>query len=402
MNQSLNKLKDENNEQYIFRVCQLKDQLGYTWNQIADILNRELGNNYSESAYRKQWQSFNKMLKANESILFDNGEYLREIQEQKDELYKIKKQVQDQRREYNKLLIADARADHLTEQLIEAANNLREIKPLRYSDCYHYKEGKDKNEAVLCISDIHYGMVTNNIWNVYNTDIAKQRLELLVQKTIRHLDTHEVETLHVLLLGDAAHAAPHVSCRVASEEDTCDQLMHVSELLAEVIYKLSQYVNCLKVYSTYGNHLRTVQNKNDSIHSDNMEKIIPWWLKQRLKDNNKIKIIDSECYEFINFEVCGYDIVATHGDLDNVKNSGMTINSVFNRTYGRSIDYFICADKHHKELYENTGVESILVGSLCGTDEYANNKRLYSYPSQTLMIFNKDDGKLCQYDIRLV
>jgi protoporphyrinogen oxidase len=61
----------------------------------------------------------------------------------------------------------------------------------------------------------------------------------------------------------------------------------------------------------------------------------------------------------------------------------------------------IVADKHHLETVEDTGIESILVGSLCGTDEYANNRRLYSYPSQTLMMFNKDDGKYCQYNIKL-
>jgi hypothetical protein len=132
-----------------------------------------------------------------------------------------------------------------------------------------------------------------------------------------------------------------------------------------------------------------------------MEKIIPWWLKQRLKDNVKVTIHDNDYYEFIYLDIFGHNIVATHGDLDSVKKSGLTINSIFNRMYNRSIDYMIVADKHHLECVEDTGIESILVGSLCGTDEYANNKRLYSTPSQTLMMFNKEDGKYCQYNIKL-
>lgn len=401
MIQNLNKFEDENNEQYIFRVCQLKDQLGYTWNQIADILNRELGNNYSESAYRKQWQSFNKMLKANESILFDNGEYLREIQEQKDELYKIKRQVQDQRREYNKLLIADARADHLTEKLIDAANDLKNIKPL-FNNNNHYVYDTDYNEAVLCLSDWHFGLVSDNIWNKYNVDICKERVQKLVNKVSLYLRKNNVMKLHVLILGDLISGHIHTSLRVSSEENTCEQLMNVSELVAEALNQLSFYTNEIHVYSTFGNHGRLIPNKKESIYSENLEKIIPWWLTQRLKDNQKITVHDSDCYEFIYLDVLGYDIVATHGDLDQIKKTGATINSVFNKIYKCSIDYLILADKHHRELSENTGIESILVGSLCGTDEYANNKRLYSYPSQTLMIFNKDDGKLCQYDIKLV
>lgn len=402
MMDKLNKLENENNEQYIFRVCQMKDQLGYTWRQIADILNKELGNNYDESCYRKKVQSFNKMLEANENIFVNGDEYLKEIQAQKDELYKIKKQVQDQRREYNKLLTSDARADHLTEKLIEAANNLQEIKPFLTSNNYYLNDYDTYCEAVLVLSDWHFGMVTDNIWNKYNVSICKDRVNDLVSKTIKYIRTNNASALHILILGDLAHGSCHVSCRVASEEDTCDQLMKVSEIVAEAINELSDYTNEVHVYSTYGNHMRTVQNKNDSIHADNMEKIVPWWIKQRLKDNVKINIHDNDYYEFIYLNILGHDIVATHGDLDNVKKSGLTINSVFNRMYNRAIDYMIVADKHHLESIEDTGIESILVGSLCGTDEYANNKRLYSTPSQTLMMFNKEDGKYCQYNIKLV
>lgn len=389
---NLQKNEKENDKQYIYRICKMKDELGYTWKEIADVLNNELGNTFTESAYRKQYQIYNSMFEANGC-----DEYLKEIQEQKDELYKIKKQVQDQRREYNKLLAADARAEHLHEKLIEAANKLAEEKPLDFSGGTIWT---DNNEAVLCIADIHYGLVTNNIWNVYNTNIAKQRMKTLVNKVKRYLKVHEVDQLHVTLLGDACSGAIHNTCRVASEEDTCDQLMHVSELIAEAIYELSTVVNHVNVYSTYGNHMRTVQNKNDSIHSDNMEKLLPFWLVQRFRDNDKIDIIDSEYYEFIHLNVCGHDVVATHGDLDGIK-SGTALCALFTKACGIVPEYIALADKHHTEEFEQLGVDTTIVGSFCGTDEYANNKRLYSYPTQALMIFNEDEGKLCQYNIRL-
>ena len=50
--------------------------------------------------------------------MMQGDEYLKEIREAKDELYKIKRQVSDQRREYNKLLVSDARPEHLTSNLI--------------------------------------------------------------------------------------------------------------------------------------------------------------------------------------------------------------------------------------------------------------------------------------------
>ena len=244
-------------------------------------------------------------------------------------------------------------------------------------------------------------MVTDNIWNKYNTDICRQRVSQLVFKAIEYLQLHNVNTLHIMLLGDAAHGALHTSCRVASEEDTCDQLMHVSEIIAESINELSKYTSEVNVYTTDGNHLRTVQNKNDSIHSDNMEKIIGWYLEQRLQNNSRVNIVKSDYYEFIFLNVCGYNIVGAHGDLEKFKQFGMTVNTLFTKKYGQTIDYTVSADKHHIEEFESMGIESVLVRSLCGTDDYSNKNRLYSAPGQTLMIFSASEGRECTYNIKL-
>lgn len=156
-----------------------------------------------------------------------------------------------------------------------------------------------------------------------------------------------------------------------------------------------------KYEATYGNHLRTVQNKNDSIHADNMERLIPWWLEQRLGRRDDVVFPEAEYYEFLYFNVCGYKICATHGDLDNVKSAGRTLNTLFVKKYGSEIDYVILADKHHKEEFEELGIESMVVRSLCGTDEYANGKRLYSTPGQLMMVFKPGMGADACYQIKL-
>lgn len=399
MNQDLKRLPNEDNDQYFYRVCSMKDALGFTWPQMAEIFNNEFGNDCGESKYRKDWAAFERIFTANEDKLVGDTKYLDEIKAATNELYKIKKQVSDQRREYNKLLASDARADNLAEKLVEVARSL----PLNnYNTLFEVNYDYEEQEAVLFLTDWHYGMTTDNIWNTYNTDICKERIEKLYKKVVCNLLNHEVNKLHVVILGDLVHGGIHNSARVASEENVCEQLMHVSEILANFINELSAHVNGLDVHSTYGNHARTIQDKKDSIHADNMEKIIPWWLRQRLKDNNKINVIDSEYYEFIYLEVCGYNIVCTHGDLDsNLKNIGVTVNTLFSKKFGKTIDYTFNGDKHHLEAFEQFDIESILVGSLCGSDEYANNRRLYSNPMQTLCIFTPDDGKQCTYNIKL-
>lgn len=375
----------------------MKDKIG-TWQDVTDILNEELNYEYTESKYRKQFMAFQKIFEANKDKIINNDVYLKEIQKQQDELFKIKRQLADQRREYNKLLIADARAEHLAKELIEIAKQLNEDKSLDFKKNIHNVSDK---EAVLIINDIHYGLVTENIWNKYNTEIAKHRLETLVIKVKKYIRLHQIKKLHIILLGDAAHGAIHTSCRVASEEETCDQLMHISEIIAEVVAELANEVEETDVNSTYGNHLRSIQDKDDSIHSDNMEKLIPWWLKQRFQNRDDIHIIDSEYYEFIKLNVLGYNIAAVHGDLDRIKDFGLLINTIFSKRYDTTIDYAILADKHHIEEFEQLGIESILVRSLCGVDEYANKHRKYSGAGQTFIVFNNEDGRECTYHIKL-
>lgn len=326
--------------------------------------------------------------------------YFKELQVQRDSIYKEKRKLYDQRREYNKLLTSDARAEHLNEELVKAAYKLNDEKPLTFEEKW-FKPNIHK-EALLCWADWHYGMVTDNIWNEYNTEICKQRVKKLVEITKEFLQLNSIDVLTILTLGDFAHGGIHTGCRVQSEEDVCDQLMHVSELMAEAINELSTVVNHIDVYSCYGNHMRTIQNKNDSIHSDNMEKVIPWWLRQRLQNNSKVEIIESEYKEFTRVNILGTHICAVHGDLEkDFKKLGVTINTIFSKKFGETIDYTISADKHHIEEFEQLGIKSVLVPCLCGTDDHANNGRLYSDAGQTLIIFNDVYGRECTYPIPL-
>lgn len=405
MNDILRRLDGETEDQCIWRIGNAKNNglLGdMTWVEIASFLNKEFREDdtkyYDSSAYRKKYKNFADAYEGIFSKTNFTATQMSEYEDQKKELFIAKKQFEDQRREAKKYWTAEARFNHLTDKLADAVEHLCEIKPLEFNDVPMSLSSKD---AVLSLADWHFGMTTDNIWNKYNVEICRNRVTQLVAKTIQYLRQHDIHTLHILLLGDAAHGSIHTSCRVASEEETCDQLMQVSEIIAEVVNRLSEEVCEVNVYSTYGNHLRTIQNKNDSTHSDNMEKIIPWWLEQRLQNNNRVKVIRSDYYEFIYLNVLGYDIVAAHGDLEKFKSFGVTVNTLFTKKYGRTIDYTISADKHHIEEFETMGIESILVRSLCGTDEYANNIRAYSAPGQTLMIFNSEEGRECTYNIKL-
>lgn len=394
------KMPDESDEQFIYRICAQKESSKLSWHKVAEIINDELNRHCDESTYRRKWGSLKCKSTLTPTDIATNCEdnCVDNIRKQVDELFKIKKQVQDQRREYNKLRADDARIEHLHEEIIKAAKDLNLAKPLINEDKFYCVDG-ERHDAVLFLSDWHYGMTTDNLWNKYNIEVCEYRLAQLLSKTKAYCKLHNVTRLYIACLGDLIHGALKASIRIASEENTCEQLMHVSELLAEFINDVSEAVDEVYFYSTYGNHARTVQDKQDSIHADNMERIVPWWLKERLANNQKIHIVNSDLYEFIYFEVLGHGIVAVHGDLERFDKLGTDMHMLFNKRYGIDVEYVFSGDKHHMESNDVFGVENVMVSSLCGTDEYANSKRLYSKPGQTLCIFNNEDGKVCTYNI---
>lgn len=402
---TLSRINNENEKQFIWRLGLAKEsgQLDLNWDEIADVINREFRNDESEyrseSAYRKPFSYAKDFYEAGVFNTLNEEAYMRQLQELKDEVYKERRKLYDQRREYNKLLASDARAEHLSDEIVRAAYELQKCKPLDFDN--GVIERNKHKEGLMCWADWHYGLVTDNIWNTYNTAICRKRVEKFINTSIEYIRLNKIDTLNIIMLGDAAHGAIHTSCRVAAEENTCDQIMQVAEIMAEAISRLSSEVNRINVYSSYGNHLRSIQNKNDSVHSDNMEKLIPWWLMQRLQNNTKVNVIGSEYEEFTCFKIFDKSIVMVHGDLDKFKDLGVIANTIFTKKFGRTVDYTVSADKHHLEMMDRFSIESILVPSLCGTDDYAHNNRLYSKAGQTLLIFNDDYGLEAIYNVPL-
>lgn len=331
-----------------------------------------------------------------------DSEVLTELEAKKKELQKAGQRFYDQRREYNKLVTKEARWEHLEAALIAAANNLDNTVGRIYEGRPPFVEDMrfSNSEAVLVLSDWHYGMITDNVFNRYNTDICRDRVMNVIDYAISRIQLHNCRCLHVVVLGDLLHGGLHVSARVASEELICDQLMQVSEILAQAIEILSQFVEQTFVHITYGNHARTIQNKHDSIHHDNIERVVPWWLTQRFKGYENICVASSDKNEFLFLDVCGHEFCASHGDLDSVKTSPRLLTTLFQKTYGKDIEYILLGDKHHRESFNELGVTAMVCGSLCGSDDYASDKRLFSRPEQLLLIVSPQDGVDAEYHLR--
>lgn len=370
------------------------------YSELAELL---YGQPYSSDVARRMMYGSRKTLELIDSEqirnVSDSG-ILNEIELKRAEIQQERQRFFDQRRELNKLLSQEGRKEHIYESLAEAANRLTDTIGVVFDDSYYNPEISGEDEAVLVFSDWHYGMKTNNVFNSYNTEICKKRVSNTVNAAIARIQLHGCRKLHIVVLGDLCHGAIHVGARVASEELACEQLMQASEILAQAVLKLSRCVDETFVYTTYGNHARTVQNKHDSIHRDNMERIVPWWLTQRLQRYDNITVMPESENEFLFINACGHDICAAHGDLDTVKCSPRLLATIFQKKYGKDIEYILLGDKHHRESFNELGITATICGSLCGTDDYANDKRLYSHPEQLLLIVNPEYGVDAEYRLK--
>ncbi len=324
--------------------------------------------------------------------------YMNELDCKIAEMRKETKRFYDQRREFHKMVDRIGREENLEDRLIEAANGLKDS--IGSIDFNHSHDLNNDNEAILVLTDWHYGMTTNNVWNQYNTTVCKDRIKNIVENAANRIMLHRCSKLHIVVLGDLVHGSIHVSARVASEELVCNQIMQASEILAQCVEYLSKFVDKTIVYMTYGNHARTIQDKNDSLHADNLERLIPWWLEQRLRGSENVLVKNDFENEFLCFRVFDYGFCASHGDLDGAKNSTTALTTLFHKKYGYNVDYILLGDKHHRESYEQFGVISMVCDALCGSDDYANDRRLYSNPGQTLLIVSSASGLDAEYHLR--
>jgi hypothetical protein len=371
---------NESDEELIFRVCSSKTP-AETWQFIADGLNEEMGTQYNESKFRKQYATFQRMFDAVGHKFIDN-EHLEEIEQKQKELYKQQVKYQDVMRQHRATLRDEARI----EVLVDAIKDSVAMMPLyRIENNYGCCVGE--NEAVLCISDWHTGSYVRNFYNNYDLKIQEDRLKKLTEKTIQYCIRNNVSKLNVCNLNDLIEGNIHVTTRIESEINVIQQVMQCAEYISKLLVDLNNEIPTVVYRSVLDNHAR-VNNKKEHIEKENFAKLVDWYLIERLKHTNVIiesnKIDDNIGYFKLDN---GKNFMFEHGHLG-------SINSKFQElAFSTNIipDYIAIGHVHHVTTKEFQGKKMFVCGTLKGADEYSVSKRLFSKPSQTMIVFEEDE-----------
>lgn len=390
---TLNRLEGECDEEVIYRICQSKDEIG-TWTDVANVLNDILGFEYTESKYRKQYQAFEKILNANKKRLFDD-DYARSIEEKKQELYKERQRLSDERCSLNRQLREDARATANYEILLNAVreSGTATLPPL--DDVFISDNDED---MVILLSDLHVGLNVANNFGVYNTTVIKSRLINYINNICDIQSARKCKNAYVVLLGDMCNGSIHVTTRLENRENTIKQIQTAAELITHFVYSIAPHFETVYINSVAGNHSR-IGLKEDVLRDERLDDIIPWYMKAKLEHIDKIKFKDCPNIDptINDFEVKGKKIVAVHGDFDTFGETGVSKLTMMLRYIP---DIVIMGHLHHSEYTNVSDVDVIRCGSLCGAcNNYEVEKRIFGKPQQMVFTIN-ENGITGIYPIR--
>ena len=367
-------LKQLSQDELLVYLGNNKSLFNLTFYDITDEMNERFNHSYSEGYWRRRYHSLASDILEEVSADENKDDALMAL---KLERYKLA----DERTQANAYYRRLSREQTIKEIAIEVADKISSKKMLPQFDIAH--RANDSKEAILCISDWHYGMDFTNYWNNYNPDIARERIVKLQDMVTKTIVDEGISRLHIVNLGDMIAGRIHLTIRLESRIDVITQTIEVSEILAEFVHALSQYAK-IDYYDCADNHSRLEPNKKEALNLETLQRIIPWYLQTRLSNQNDITIHTNNRYgeDIINFNIFDYKIAGVHGDKDRPIDVVNNINLLTKEHF----DMILTAHLHHFSADEKDDTLIISNGSLMGTDTYSKNLRLYSRPSQNLII----------------
>lgn len=314
-----------------------------------------------------------------------------------------RKKIQAEKVEYNRLLRENSRDELLIEKIHDAIIN---ISPLDFPTVSLDSESDVDKEYLLTVSDCHFGIefclqgFNGEVINEYSPEIFQERMSRLLTKVVDTVQKEKITKLVVFELGDAIQGMLRLNSQLMQlRYGVVDSAVRYALYFAQWINTLSHYVKVElhMVKASNHNQLRLCNAPKNAFPDENMSTVITTIIAERLKGNKNVIIKGNPTgMNFVN--ICGYNILGIHGEVNNIK----TAIDQYERAYRTPISYIFRGHVHHKQS-EEVGVDSEVysVGSIIGTDSYGLSLRKTSNPSANMFVFKKDEGVICEYTYNL-
>ena len=311
------------------------------------------------------------------------------------ELIKMRKEkikLSDARVEYNRLIRQEARKESYADMVKRII--CENVEPMNIP--VHYTLFNSSTDLLVHLTDIHTGIEIHNWKNDFDEDILKKRIEKFTSDILDIRGMHESENCY-LVIGEILSGIIHNNLRLQNNMDLMEQFKYISELISAMISRMANHFNHIYVYTTPGNHSRISPKKEDALDGENMDILLPFYLKARIQNIKNITICDNTIEpEIAMFNIRGNNVFAAHGHKDSPSNVVQNFTMMFNI----KPDIVLLGHRHTNDLttvYDTKVIES---GCVSGSDQFALSIRKVNRPEQTVSVIS-DNGLICLYDIQL-
>lgn len=394
---------NESIKSYKIRLFTNKELYNLTSQQIADLINKETGENLGESSFRKWFRAYSEGVTDTKIECFSDDKVLKEYDIQKRELYKERQKLRDEKNEYSAWLREQSREELFYERIDESIQKL--IAKKNRSLPSPIIIGKDSDKLFSAFADAHYGCefsikgFNGEILNEYNPEIFRQRMIEYRDEIIDFANKHNIKKLAITDLGDSIEGILHISQLKSLKGNIVDDIMDYADFMEDWLFSLCDKFS-IDFYTSEGNHsdLRLLTGKKGDFPHENLERIYTRTLKKCFKNNPNVNICDS--LDGLNyFNINGYNFLTAHGNKENnLKNSIKD----YEDTYGIKVDYFVIGHLHCKNEFEVAkGKEVIQVRSIMGMNDYATDIKKSSNAGATMFVVREEYGRKYINDVKL-
>lgn len=387
---------NETPKAYRIRLYKNKELYGLNNEEIGKLCNEAFGVDWTESAHRKKTQNYLKGYNDAKAELGNADQQLQNmIDENKRLIKEIKKEKQklsDERVEFNRQIRQEARKESYADMVKRII--CEDVDPINIP--VHYTLFNSETDLLCHLTDIHTGIEIDNWKNVFNEDVLKQRIEKYTSDILDIRGLHQSQNCY-LVIGEILSGLIHSNLRLQNNMDLMEQFKYVSELISAMLVRLANNFNHIYVYTTPGNHSRISPKKEDSLDGENMDVLLPFYLKARLQNVDNVSICDNTIEpEIAMFNIRGNNVFSAHGHKDSPAN----VVQNFTMMFGIKPAIVLLGHRHTNGLttiYDTKVIES---GCVSGSDMYAMSIRKTNRPEQTVSVIG-EDGLICLYDIKL-
>lgn len=361
------------------------------WQDVADFRSEYIGNLEHRDTVRKGSKLLYEYIDAG----WVNEPNDSDIDVDNEELIKMRKEkikLSDARVEYNRLIRQEARKESYVDMVKRII--CENVEPMNIP--VHYTLFNSSTDLLVHLTDIHTGIEIHNWKNDFNADILRQRIEKFTSDILDIRGQHDSENCY-LVIGEILSGIIHNNLRLQNNMDLMEQFKYVSELISAMLSRMANHFNHIYVYTTPGNHSRISPKKEDALDGENMDVLLPFYLKARMQNIENITICDNIVEpEIAMFNIRGNNVFAAHGHKDSPSNVVQNFTMMFNI----KPNIVLLGHRHTNGLttvYDTKVIES---GCVSGSDQFATSIRKVNKPEQTVSVIG-NNGLICLYDIQL-